>query len=240
MKDLEIASDAFFGDPVLDSDLPIVNESFWSALIGHIERDRATPPRVVLDVGCHTGGFLDVLSRRFAPNELLGIEPLAGARQAASRRLDGTAAARVKILDVSEWDRIPAAAVDLVTSHEVLYLEPDLQDFMRRVRRILAFDGNAYIVLGCHSENPLWNSWKTALVEAGHRVYDYMPLEIMEAASSAGLLPSVQPLRNSGWITYDPIRATFRYPDVQTMFDHHYRYKLIFRLHVAHERTSPS
>ena len=83
----------------------------------------------------------------------------------------------MKILrSISEWDRIPAAAVDLVTSHEVLYLEPDLHDFMRRVHRILALDGNAYIVLGCHSENPLWPSWKTAMVEAGCRVYDYMPL----------------------------------------------------------------
>ena len=239
VKDIDIERATFFGDPTLDRDLPMVNEVFWSSLIGHIERDCNASTRVILDVGCHTGGLLLALSRRFAPAVLFGIEPLAAARLAASRRLDG-ATASVKLFDVSEWDRIPTGAVDLTTSHEVLYLEADVWDFMKRVRRVLAFHGVAYVVLGCHSENPLWQTWKTALVAAGHRVYDHKPLEIMEAASSAGLLPSVQPLRRSGWVTYDPLQAEFRYPDVQTMFDHHYRYKLIFRLRVADDRTATS
>jgi hypothetical protein len=122
----------------------------------------------------------------------------------------------------------------------MLYLEPDVQDFMRRIRRVLSPGGAAYVVLGCHSENPLWQTWKTALIAEGHRVYDHTPIEIMEAASSAGLLPSVQPLRRSGWVTYDPLRAEFHYPDVQTMFDHHYRNKLIFRLCIADDRTTTS
>jgi hypothetical protein len=71
-------------------------------------------------------------------------------------------------------------------------------------------------------------------------VYDHTPFEIMKAASSEGFLPSVQPLRTSGWITYDPLRANFQYPDLQTMFDHHYRYKLIFRLRVADDRFTHS
>jgi SAM-dependent methyltransferase len=239
MKDILIERETFFGDPALDSDLPIVNEAFWSSLIGHIERDCNSSPRVILDVGCHAGGLLHALSHRFAPAELFGIEPLGPARMAASQRLNGTTA-KVTLLDVSEWDRIPTGTVDLTTSHEVLYLEPDVRDFMKRVRRVLAFGGVAYVVLGCHSENPLWKAWKTSLVAAGHRVYDHMPLEIMEAASSAGLIPSVQPLRCSGWVTYDPLRAEFMYPDVQTMFEHHYRYKLIFRMRVADDDRTVS
>lgn len=231
--------ETFFGDPSLDNDLPMVNEAFWSALIGHIERDCNSPPRVILDVGCHTGGLLYELNGRFAPTQLFGIEPLAAARVAAAQRLDG-AAANVTLVDASGWDRIPAGAIDLITSHEVLYLEPDVPDFMQRVRRVLASGGVGYVVLGGHSENPLWPTWKTTLVAAGHLVYDHVPVEIMEAASSAGLSPSVQPLRRSGWITYDPLRAEFRYPDVRTMFDHHYRYKLIFRLRIADEPATTS
>jgi len=233
----DIARETFFGDPSLDSDLPMVNEVFWSSLIEHIERDCSAAPNVILDVGCHTGGFLLALNHRFSPSGLFGIEPLAAARLAASRRLHG-AAANVRLLDVSEWDLVPAGAIDLVTSHEMLYLEPDVWDFMKRLRRVMTASGVAYVVLGCHAENPLWEAWKPALVAAGHRVYDHAPLEIMEAASSSGLLPSVQPLQRSGWITYDPLRAEFPYPDVQTMFDHHYRHKLIFRLRVANDRTT--
>lgn len=229
----------FFAHPALDDDLPLDNEVFWSALIGHIERDCEAGPRVILDIGCHTGGLLYALASRFGAPDLFGIEPLASARFEASARLEGVAA-NVRLLDSSEWDRIPAGAVELVTSHEVLYLEPDLRDFMSRMRRVLATNGVGYIVLGCHAENPLWDIWKASLMEAGHRVYDHRPLDIMQAASSSGFLPSVQPLRPSGWITYDPLRAEFRYPDVQTMFDHHYRHKLIFRLRVANDRTPSS
>ncbi|HVF59746.1 MAG TPA: class I SAM-dependent methyltransferase [Thermoanaerobaculia bacterium] len=239
LKDAELERTAFFGDPALDNDLPRVNKAFWSSLIRHIERDCDSPPRVILDIGCHAGGLLHELSRRFAPIELLGIEPLAALRVAASRRLDG-AAATVRLLDTLEWELIPTGTIELITSHEVLYLEPDVRDLMKRIRRVLAPGGAAYVVLGCHAENPLWHIWKTKLIAAGQRVYDHMPVEIMEAASSAGLLPSVQPLRCSGWVTYDPLRADFRYPDVRTMFDHHFRYKLIFRLRIAHDRTATS
>lgn len=232
-------NETFFRDPALDRDLPLVNESFWSSLIGHIERDCTRPPRVILDIGCHTGGLLLKMSRRFVPVELFGIEPLAAARATASKCL-ANVRANVRILDVSEWDRIPAGTVDLITCHETLYLEADVYDFMQRVRRVLNCGGVAYVVLGCHAENPLWETWKTSLVAAGGSVYDHKPLAIMEAASAAGLLPAVQPLRCSGWVTYDPLRAEFRYPDVDTMFDHHYRYKLIFRLHVADDTITTS
>jgi SAM-dependent methyltransferase len=239
LKDIDIRRETFFSNPALDDDLPMVNEAFWSSLIEHIERDCNPPPRAILDIGCHTGGLLDELNRRFAPAELFGIEPLAAASATASRRLAG-ATAKVRLLDVSEWDRIPTGAIDLITSHETLYLEPDLRDFMKRLRRVLTPSGVAYVVLGCHSENPLWQAWKRPLIAAGQRVYDHIPVEIMEAASSAGLLPAVQPLRRCGWITYDPPRAEFRYPDVRTMFDHHYRYKLIFRLRSADDRSITS
>jgi SAM-dependent methyltransferase len=229
----------FFEDPGHDDELPTVNEAFWSALLGHIEQDGTTPPRSILDIGCHTGGLLEALSRRFSPAELFGIEPLAPARSAASRRLAG-AAATVSLLDPAEWDRIPTGRIDLVVSHEMLYLEPDLLDFMERVRRVLAADGAAYVVLGCHTENPLWQTWKSPLIAAGHRVYDHAPIQIMAAAAAAGLVPSVQPLRRSGWVTYDPLHAEFPYPTVRAMFEHHYLHKLLFRLEFGDDGPSAS
>ena len=223
---------SFFGDPALDINLPAANEAFWAALIEIIAGDAPSAPRAILDVGCHSGGLLDALTRRFAPERIFGIEPLVWARAAACRRLASVTAA-VTLLDVSQWDQVPARAIDLVTSHEVLYLEPDVPSFMRKVHRVLASDGHAYVVLGCHAENPLWHAWKSRLMAAGRTVYDHVPLSVMEAASAAGLSASVQPLRRVGWITYDPRRAEFPYPDVRTMFDHHYRHKLVFRLRVA-------
>jgi SAM-dependent methyltransferase len=237
LDDSTIERRTFFSDPALDDELPIVNEVFWSALIAHIERDGVREPKSILDIGCHTGGLLQQLSRRFRSAALVGIEPLASARAAAAQRFSN-AAESVTLLDPTEWARVPAGGSDLITSHETLYLEGDLRGFMTRIRAALAEAGVAYVVLGCHSENPLWQQWKLPLIAQGHQVYDHAPLEVMEAAAMAGLLPSVQPLRRSGWVTYDPLRADFRYPDVRTMFDHHYRHKLIFRLRIADDRTS--
>ena len=219
---------AFFGDSTLDDELPFVNATFWVALIGHVERDVAAPPRSILDIGCHTGGLLHRLAHRFGPDRLWGIEPIRTARETALRQLIGVAPS-VRVLDVGEWGQIPERSVDLVTSHEVLYLQEDLSELMREVERVLSPHGVAYMVLGCHAENPLWEEWKKPMIAAGRAVYDHAPFEIMEAASAAGMLPSVQPLRRFGWVTYDPLRAEFSYPDLRTMFDHHYRYKLIFR-----------
>jgi cyclopropane fatty-acyl-phospholipid synthase-like methyltransferase len=236
LGDSTVERRTFFSDPALDDELPTVNESFWSALIAHIERDGVQAPTAILDIGCHTGGLLQQLSLRFRAAALIGIEPLATARAAAAERLNVTES--VTLLDPADWARVPTAAIDLITSHETLYLEGDLRSFMGRIRSALTNAGAAYVVLGCHAENPLWQQWKPQLIAAGHRVYDHAPLEIMEAAALAGLLPSVQPLRRSGWVTYNPLRAEFRYPDVHTMFDHHYRHKLIFRLRIADDRPS--
>lgn len=240
LTDLNARHSFFFSDPRLDRELPVANQAFWSALIGHIEGDGGSHPKVILDIGCHTGGLLEQLSNRFGPDQIIGIEPLPSARRAASERLSEVAP-EVRLIDSSEWDRIPARSVDLLVGHEVLYLEADLADFMRRIRSVMAPHGSAYVVLGCHSENPLWQIWKETIVVAGHSVYDHSPVRIMEAASSAGLLPSVQPLMRWGWVTYDPLRAHFHYPDVRTMLDHHYRHKLIFRLKIIDdESTTPS
>lgn len=237
IDDSPVERRSFFGDPALDDDLPIVNEMFWSALIAHVERDGIRAANTILDIGCHTGGLLHQIARRFCPQSLVGIEPLASARAAAARRLSG-AAESVTLLAPADWSRVPERGCDLITSHETLYLESDLPAFMTRIRTALAASGVTYLVLGCHAENPLWSQWKVPLIAAGHQVYDHAPLDIMEAAAAAGLLPSVQPLRRAGWITYDPLRAEFRYPDITTMFDHHYRHKLIFRLRIADDRTS--
>lgn len=189
-----------------------------------------------MDVGCHSGGLLELLREQFQPKDLIGIEPLGAARAAAQRRLEG-AGSTASILDETGWTAVADGQVDLLTSHEVLYLEPDLLSFMTRVRRVLAADGLALLVLGCHAENPLWAMWKPALLAAGHAVYDHHPFDILDAAARAGLRAAVQPLRRSGWITYDPRNAAFRYSDLTTMLEHHYRHKLLFRLEIADELT---
>src|SRR5262249_44613845 len=121
------------------------------------------------------------------------------------------------------------AAVDLVTCHEVLYLEPDLRAFMANVHRVLSPSGRVYIVLGCHAENPVWAHWKPRLEALGHRVYDHRPMDILAEGAALGFLPSLRPLRRTGWVTYNPLRSDFPFPSAAGMLDHHFKHKLLFR-----------
>jgi len=212
-----------------DERLAATNSDFWDSLIEHIRGDCSDePPGSILDIGCHYGGLLSRLVACWKPQRAYGVEPLAPARRRAAARLDGLAP-DTRVLDVSEWSSVPDAAFDLVTCHEVLYLEPDLRGFMANIHRALSASGRAYVVLGCHADNPVWVHWKPRLEALGHRVYDHRPMDILAAGAALGLLPALRPLRQTGWITHDPLRSQFTFPSAAAMLDHHFKHKLLFR-----------
>lgn len=219
----------FFHSQEDEEHLEASNEVFWNCLLQHIhEDDWLHPPCTALDIGCHRGGLMLRLLGRWQLRSIYGIEPIAEAREHAALRLGGLVPS-VELLDVSGWERIPEGCIDLVTCHEMLYLEPDVSGFMARLQRVLSQGGRAYVVLGCHTENPVWPLWRPVLEGMGHHVYSHSPMDILAAAGAQGLLPSVRPLRTSGWITHDPRLSTFSFPSVGDMMNHHFKHKLLFR-----------
>ncbi|EAA3799364.1 class I SAM-dependent methyltransferase [Salmonella enterica subsp. enterica] len=184
---------------------------------------------MVLDIGCHRGGLLELLHERFRPAKLIGLEPLVSARRVAGQRMSRFTS-QTLLLGAESWSSIPDAEVDVVVGHEVLQYISDLSQLMTDIRRCLTPGGFAYLALGCHMENPLWAIWRLELEELGHRVYDHSPLEIMTAGARVGLAPSVRPLRDTGWAHYDPTDSeSFSYPSVEALLAHQFRHKLLFR-----------
>jgi len=219
----------FFFSPEDDTELEATNSVFWDSLLGHIHEDcRGEPPRSLLDIGCHYGGLLSRLIAAWKPQRAWGVEPLAPARERSIARLQRHAP-DVRILDTTDWPSIPASSFELITCHEVLYLVPDLTAFMANVHRALSPSGRVYLVLGCHAENPMWQGWKPQLEALGHRVYDHRPMDILAAGAALGFTPSIRPLRQSGWITHNPLQGEFAFPSAAAMLDHHFKYKLLFR-----------
>jgi SAM-dependent methyltransferase len=220
---------SFFPDAAADDDLEARNEVFWAALIDRIRADGfGQAPRRVLDIGCHRGGLLSKIAERWQPRALIGIEPIASARTRARFRLQ-TAASSVVLLDPTEWQQISGGSVDLVVSHEVLFLVSDLEDLVRQIARVLGPQGTAYIAAGCHAENPIWLDWRAKLEATGHSTFTHKPLDLMACAVRHALLPSVRPLRDSGWATHDP-SDEFTFPSVHALLDHQFKHKLLFRL----------
>ena len=215
--------------PEDDPSLEQTNDVFWQSLLGHIRRES---PRVpidgVLDVGCHHGGLLARLAEAFRPARLTGIEPVRRCRERALFRLRPLAPT-VALLPPAGWAEVPAASVDLLTCHEVLHLLEDLPDLFANIARVLRGTGQAFIVAGCHTENPVWAAWSTKLRASGQTVFDRTPFDILRAGTAAGLRGALRPLRRDGWIIYDPDDAVFEYPSIDALLDHQYRRKLLFR-----------
>jgi SAM-dependent methyltransferase len=228
---------SFFRDSDLDDSLPSANAAFWASLIGHIECAGVASPRAILDLGCHSGGLLAALGERFPAARLLGIEPIETLRAAAIARLGGRDPGGT-VLGTEDWDELETGSIDLIVCHEVLYLISDLAVPMRQISRVLAPAGQAFLVLGCHAENPIWAAWRQYFDAKGIPVFDHRPFDILAAAAGAGMIADMQPLRRDGWIRYEPLDAPFPFPNAQAMFDHHYRHKLIFRLRL--DDGSPS
>ena len=212
-------------DPFLEQ----ANEVFWQSLLGHIQRDSGgVPIPGVLDVGCHHGGLLAKLAYAFRPERLTGIEPIGRCRERALFRLRALATT-VTLLPPERWAEVPTGSVDLVTCHEVLHLLEDLPSLFANIARVLRGTGRAFIVAGCHTENPVWEAWSAKLRESGQTVFDRAPFDILRAGTGAGLRGALRPLRRDGWIVYDPDDALFEYPSVHDLLDHQYRRKLVFR-----------
>lgn len=221
---------SFFSAQDDDDALESRNAVFWDAMLDHIRRDGfACAPRRVLDVGCHRGGLLARIAALWGADELTGIEPIQAARSRALLRLKSVAQ-RVQLLSPKQWAQVPDGAIDLAVCHEVLFMLPDLDEFAAALARVLAPKGRAYIVTGCHAENPVWPAWKSALEDDGKVTFTHAPMSLMAAAGRHGLLPSVRPLRENGWATHDPAESPFSFPSVSTLLDHQFRHKLLFRL----------
>lgn len=219
----------FFEDPREDAALADRNAIFWRALLGHVEADRVVSPGcTILDWGCHQGGLLCLAVSMLRPAKVYGIEPLLEARrfaEASLRQYD----VESLILPSESTSAIGAGTIDLVLSHEVFYLLEDLDAAMREVGRLVAPGGSAYIVLGCHTENPVWPLWKDELEGLGHRVFDHSPLDLLRAGADAGLTPALRPLRTGGWVHYDPRQQGFNFPSASVLLDHQFKHKLLFR-----------
>lgn len=211
-----------------NASLEQANQIFWSSLLGHVQNESLGTVENILDIGCDRGGLLARLADAFHPSTLAGIEPSTQSREQAMFRVRKLASS-VTLLPPERWSEIPAASMDLITCHEVLHLVEDIDGLFGEVSRTLRSNGTAFVVAGCHTENPLWFRWSKQLRDSGQTVVDRAPFDILRAGLNAGLKGALRPLRRDGWVIYDPDHAVFTYSSAEELLNHQYRHKLLFR-----------
>jgi SAM-dependent methyltransferase len=206
---------------------PAMEEShrpLWRHFIDTIpETDLST--RDVLDFGCNRGGFLRLLHAVKPFRHALGIDIAAGSIDAA-RSLVGVSPIDYEVAtDLSAWpDRF-----DLAFSYEVIYLLPDLASHAAGMHAALRPGGVYYAVTGCHTDSPLWPTWRHLIAETTNApVQDRSPDDYAAAFAAAGFEVS---LRRFGYDGFIPATKDGRYyPKLTDVLDYAAHDKLMFRL----------
>ena len=93
----------------------------------------------LLDVGCGTGAFLNVMKKEGW--EVLGLEPDDEARELARKLY------RLTVFEASQLDQLPAANFDAITLWHVLEHVHDLHAYVEQLKSLLKPSGKLFIAV---------------------------------------------------------------------------------------------
>jgi SAM-dependent methyltransferase len=196
----------------------------WRHFIETIgETDLST--RQILDFGCNRGGFLRLLYALKPFTHAVGVD-IARSSITAARDLVGPAPIDYEVAaDLSAWRN----RFDLAFSYEGIYLLRDIADHAASMHAALRNGGVYYAVTGCHTDSPLWSSWRNIIGESTNApVLDRSPDDYASAFQAAGFDVSV---RRFGYAGFVPISKDQRYyPKLTDAVDYAAEHKLLFRL----------
>lgn len=199
----------------------------WAKCLEHFKRPELRSMRV-LNLGCNRGGMLRLL---FVLNPFcagLGIDRATESIQFATLNNEG----RPITFQVADSIPVLDKPVNFIFSHEVIYLVADLSAHMRHAHAALSCGSIYHAVLGCHTANPLWPSWKTLIANTSKAaVFDHSPELVTQSMAAAGFEVTVSAL---GWEREpDAHMDKDWYPTPQAYKNYYATSKLIFRAQKA-------
>ncbi|MFN8176849.1 MAG: methyltransferase domain-containing protein [bacterium] len=160
----------------------------WAAFLRALS-DLIAPGVRVMDLGCNRGGLLAVLAGGYEkmwsgvqPGLAVGVE----IDTAPMRALLRAVPPRSDVLFTTAGPRSFPGQFDLVLSHEVVYLLPDLTEVFADLHEALVDGGYVCITTGGHVENPLYERWRSALTRSGVRAQPYRETDYEESLRGAG------------------------------------------------------
>ncbi len=174
----------FFFDEVRDAEMEVQNVRKWEEIMTHMKNDQEVRPgqpfSSILDIGCHTGDFLQKLHNEFGPTtELYGTEPIIAAREKTQKKVEAVICGDTNVFRTE--------SISTIVCNEVLYLIENLDGWIRELYRILAPEGRAYVVLGSHGENDAWLRWRPLLEKRfGHKSFIHYPEDILAKGDAVG------------------------------------------------------
>ncbi len=201
----------------------------WITMIEKIS-EKSLADKQVLDFGCNRGGFLNVLYKNKPFKNGMGVdiamESLSAARE-NNKGLPITFDHSNALANLSEQ-------FDIVFSHEVVYLLPDLKDHAEEIHKSLKKGGAYYLAIGEYTENPLWPRWKKVIEDFSPvRPYTYSLQEMAETFEAQGFDVYIRRLVCDHFLKYEAtdeqfqsyIKSPIEY--IQFKYDYMFMFKLI-------------
>lgn len=180
----------------------------------------------VLDFGCNQGGFLKELHKRHPFKEAVGVDIAEASIETANMNLDG------EPIDYMHAGLLhkQTGKFDIAFSHEVMYLLSDLREHAKLIKSCLKEEGVYYAAIGCHTDNPLWPSWKKLISSYSNvPVHSYSLDDYAEAFFREGFSVSARPFAMDDFITMKSHNEYF--PKIKDSIDYYMEHKVFFRFY---------
>lgn len=176
------------------------HEPSWAALISHMTEINLDK-KDILDFGCNRGGFLKNLYQEKPYHHAVGVDIAEDSIAFANANKENVPCRYDHISYIKNMDN----AFDIVFSHEVIYLLPDLKLHAQDIHRVLKNNGVYYLAIGEYEENELWPRWKS-VIETFSPVppQTYSLKDIATCFHDVGFDVSVRRLICDGFFNYDP------------------------------------
>ncbi|WP_416671328.1 class I SAM-dependent methyltransferase [Egbenema bharatensis] len=195
----------------------------WQVMIDRMA-EKSLEGKTVLDFGCNQGGFLRVLYQQKPFQKGIGVDVARQAIEIANRNKGNLPIDYEARNDLEPFK----AAIQVAFSHEVLYLVQDLKRHTQEMFTCLQSQGVYYAALGCHSDNPLWATWKKMIeAESNLEVQNYSLNFIADTFREAGFSVFAQKFMLNDFMLMKENNTYF--PNVIDSLNYYWDYKILWK-----------
>lgn len=185
----------------------------------------------VIDFGCNTGGFLPTLYDTSPFKKGVGIDKAIKSIDVANDILLKDSKSRP--ISYVCADKIEGfSGVDIVISHEVIYLIENLMEHAENVWNCLNKNGRYIVVTGCLTDYPEWPRWKSWIDNNTSLIaQNWSSSNIVEIFHRVGFEAKFKPLGFPGFMDPQPDEL---FKSAIEKVEFYNTYKLVFEFIKSH------
>lgn len=181
------------------------NLIFWVAMLNAVV-DPVAKSHHILDFGCGQGVFLRLLYDYFPYETGFGIDVDQNCINYAKQQLSKQKKSYpIHYLTNDNFDfEIYQDYFDIIFCQEILWCNEDITEVAKTLYGLLKPNGQCYMTVGCHSENPMWIYRKNMMKEENIATYTHHLDEIAQIFSDVGFVVGMRRLPLDGFVMFNP------------------------------------